>query len=67
MLDFFSNFKETSVLSELDLAYISNELQSPLFYFNKTFVLTYLNNLLLVYFIYMFFKLVLLSSMMELM
>jgi hypothetical protein len=43
------------------------DLSNLFFYFDKSFLLTYFNNLLLVYFIYMFFKLILLSSIVELM
>ena len=67
MLDFFFNSKEVTTLTNVDTTYLVTELTNPVLYFNKTFLMSYLNNLLLVYFIYMFFKLVLLSSMMELM
>ena len=67
MLDFFFNSNEVATLTNLDSAYLNNSLTNPLFYFNKAFLMTYMNNLLLVYFVYMFFKLVLLSSILELM
>lgn len=67
MLDFFLNFNEVAVLTNLDSTYTAAEFNNPVVYFNKTYLMTYINNLLLVYFIYMFFKLVLLSSILELM
>ena len=66
MLDFFLNSNEVVTLNSLSSTNVV-EFSNPLFYFNKTFFMTYVNNLLLVYFVYMFFKLVLLSSIMELM
>lgn len=66
MIDFFSNSKENFALIEITSVY-AEATQNLYFYFDKSFLLTYFNNLLLVYFMYMFFKLVLLSSIVELM
>ena len=67
MIDFFFSSKEVYVLAEINNGYSALNFQNLFFYFNKAFTLTYLSNLLLIYFVYMFFKLILLSSIVELM
>ena len=67
MIDFFFSSKEVYVLAEISNSYTALNFQNLFFYFNKAFTLTYLSNLLLIYFVYMFFKLILLSSIVELM
>ena len=59
LLDFQTEDYETDTLSEF--------IGSTLFFFNFSFFSEYFGNLLLIYFFYMFFKLVLLSSIVELM
>lgn len=67
MTNFFSTNKDVSILNNLDFGYSNSNFQNLLFYFDKAYLMTYLNNLLLIYFLYMFFKLILLSSIVELM
>lgn len=67
MTNFFFTNKDTSFITELECGYNSSNFQNILFYFDKAYLYTYMSNLLLIYFMYMFFKLILLSSIVELM
>ena len=67
MTNFFMTGKIDSTIIELDYGYSFLNFQNLLFYFDKSHLHTYFSNLLLIYFLYMFFKLILLSSIVELM
>ena len=52
---------------QLDSTHSFDKFQNLFMYVDKSYLYTYMSNLLLIYFLYMFFKLILLSSIVELM